>query len=337
MKFPISGREQAVSHLFMERPHVVLLGAGASRAAFPNGDRNKRLLPVMNDFVAVLELQEDLLNFGIRDTGRNFEVLFQEIVERDTGSGFRETIEKRIFEYFASLELPREPSLYDLLVLSLRKKDFVATFNWDPFLWDAAYRVSRFVDPPRLAFLHGSVAVGYCENDPIKGPIGQTCQRCGGEFKPASLFYPVSEKNYSNDEIIKFEWADMQTALRDAYLFSVFGYSAPKADAAAIELLQLAWGNPEKRNLEQTEIVDIRPENEIVESWKSFIHSHHYSVYDNFKLSMSATYPRRSCEAFWSATMELEPYHTFEIPKTDNLIELIEWLGPLVEVEKRTC
>jgi hypothetical protein len=39
------------------RPHVVILGAGASLAAFPNGDRNGRRLPLMKDFVDVVALR----------------------------------------------------------------------------------------------------------------------------------------------------------------------------------------------------------------------------------------------------------------------------------------
>ena len=35
-------------------PHVVFLGAGASKAAFPHGDRNGRHLPLMNELPSVL-------------------------------------------------------------------------------------------------------------------------------------------------------------------------------------------------------------------------------------------------------------------------------------------
>lgn len=37
------------------RPHLVLLGAGASLAAFPNGDKNGLKLPLMNNFVETVE------------------------------------------------------------------------------------------------------------------------------------------------------------------------------------------------------------------------------------------------------------------------------------------
>jgi hypothetical protein len=44
-------------------------------------------------------------------------------------------------EYFAQLELPVEPTIYDALLLSLRDKDAVFTFNWDPFLFQAHLRL----------------------------------------------------------------------------------------------------------------------------------------------------------------------------------------------------
>ncbi len=43
--------EDEINAVSMGRPHVVLLGAGASRAAFLNGDRNGKILPLMADFV----------------------------------------------------------------------------------------------------------------------------------------------------------------------------------------------------------------------------------------------------------------------------------------------
>ena len=39
------------------RPHVVLLGAGASRAAFPSGDGCFRKVPVMNDLLDIVGLK----------------------------------------------------------------------------------------------------------------------------------------------------------------------------------------------------------------------------------------------------------------------------------------
>ena len=43
--------QQEIEQIEMGRPHVVILGAGASYAAFPNGDMHGRKLPLMNNFV----------------------------------------------------------------------------------------------------------------------------------------------------------------------------------------------------------------------------------------------------------------------------------------------
>ena len=52
--------DQAIHNTQMRRPHVVIVGAGASRAAFPDGDRNGALLPLMVDFVDVVGLAQAL-------------------------------------------------------------------------------------------------------------------------------------------------------------------------------------------------------------------------------------------------------------------------------------
>ena len=54
------GLDQKTRNTSMGRPHVVILGAGASVAAFPDGDKNGRKLPVMNDLVEKLDLDSAL-------------------------------------------------------------------------------------------------------------------------------------------------------------------------------------------------------------------------------------------------------------------------------------
>ena len=58
-------------------------------------------------------------------------------------SKVRMAVEQRDAEYFSKLELPDHPTIYDYRLLSLRKKDVIATFNWDPFLWLACHRKGR--------------------------------------------------------------------------------------------------------------------------------------------------------------------------------------------------
>ena len=48
-------KEQLRSKPFATRqPHVVLLGAGASKAAMPNGDKNGRAIPLMDELPKIL-------------------------------------------------------------------------------------------------------------------------------------------------------------------------------------------------------------------------------------------------------------------------------------------
>ena len=89
----------------------------------------------------------------------------------------------------------------------------------------------------------------------------------------------------------------MQHYLKNAFLVTIFGYSAPKSDVVAIDMLKKAWGSKEKRNLEEIEIIDIKDEEEIYSTWNEFIHTHHYKVLNNFFDSSIARFPRRSCVA----------------------------------------
>jgi len=50
--------EQEINQIEVGKPHVVILGAGASYAAFPNGDKNRKKLPLMNNFVETLGIEE---------------------------------------------------------------------------------------------------------------------------------------------------------------------------------------------------------------------------------------------------------------------------------------
>src|SRR5688572_1243585 len=157
-----------LSKLIVDRPHVVLLGAGASKAAFPQGDRNRVELPLMCDLVEMLGLDQIFKRSGINYAGRNFEEVYSDLCEHPEHKQAREKVEERIQDYFSSMQLPDPPTIYDHLVLSLREKDVIATFNWDPFLFQAGARHCGFARLPRIMFLHGNVAIGYCATDKMK-------------------------------------------------------------------------------------------------------------------------------------------------------------------------
>jgi hypothetical protein len=59
--------------------HVVILGAGASLAAFPNGDRNGQTLPVIKNLVDVVGLAELLSSNGMNPPYDDFEGIYSDI------------------------------------------------------------------------------------------------------------------------------------------------------------------------------------------------------------------------------------------------------------------
>lgn len=176
----------------MGRPHVIMLGAGASIAAFPDGDRNGYKLPMMSNLVETVALDHELYGFGITYEGRNFEEVYSEISRNRRNKIAIEAINSKIWDYFSRLRLPNYPTLYDHLVLSLRDKDIIATFNWDPFLYQACWRHNKKVKLPGVVYLHGNVSIGYCLTDMKKGLIGRRCSVCNKQYTPSKLLYPTT-------------------------------------------------------------------------------------------------------------------------------------------------
>jgi hypothetical protein len=327
--------EEEVQDTKIGRPHVVILGAGASRAAFLTGDRHGQKLPIMQDLIPTLGLGKILRDRGIpTKREENFESTYSRL-QRDPE--YKEAlleVEDVIRKYFSELEPPDTPTIYDYLVLSLRKKDVIATFNWDPFLFSALTRNYRVGDMPHAVFLHGAVNVGYCHKDKCKGSVDLGCTECLSPYTPSKLLYPVEEKDYTNDPAIHAEWETIQFYLKRAYIFTIFGYSAPKTDAAAMRLLKDAWGKWEEREYEQIEMINTQPEEKLRETWKDFIHTHHYEVTDSFFQSLIWTHPRRTCEAMWATLMDVKFTDENPPPKDVSLKELQEWYKPLIEAEK---
>lgn len=145
-----------------EMPHLVILGAGASLASFPNGDKHGRKLPLMNSLVEKLDLYNHIPD-KFEGLITDFEKLYSNISNDDSLLSVKKIIDKKVYEYFYEMNIPNKPTLYDYLILSLRKKDLIATFNWDPLLLKTMRRHSKIVNLPNVAFLHGNVAVGVCK------------------------------------------------------------------------------------------------------------------------------------------------------------------------------
>ena len=335
--------EEGINQVFGGGGHVVILGAGASIASTRrNGEANGKKLPSMDNFSEVLGLADILENVPQKLQAKNFENLYGNLHNDNPDSELIKEIEERISQYFGDMKLPDEPTIYDYLVLSLRRKDLIATFNWDPFLYQAWIRNSKFTkDLPGIIFLHGNVAIGYSKEDKRCGPAGMYMRQDGGYFEPTKLLYPVNQKNYNDDEFISIEWDIIKERLKKesgTVRATIFGYGAPVSDVEAVSLLNTAWGTPDDREMEQFEIIDISPEDELRQRWNGFIHSHHYDVTDNYFGSSLAYNPRRTSKSYYSHYQPLSPKEAFRasnpIPQDFKTLEdLWEWHRPLIEAE----
>ena len=145
--------------------HIVILGAGASIAATLRDPEIHGLqLPSMNNLPDVIGLHGCLNHFPAELIQDNFEATYSNIAEHDPDNPYLKIMNGLIYSYFASMELPLKPTIYDYLVMSLRDKDIIATFNWDPFLYHAWWRNALHGSSPQLLFLHGKKQTGVSHN-----------------------------------------------------------------------------------------------------------------------------------------------------------------------------
>jgi hypothetical protein len=322
--------------------HVVILGAGASIAStFRNPEPNGKRLPSMDNFIELVGLTDIVESLPEKLKAKNFEQFYSNLYNDNPQSYAIREIENRVIAYFKDMKLPEnEATIYDFLVLSLRPRDLIATFNWDPFLHQAFIRNGHIADTPYLAFLHGNVALGYSKMDKKCGPPGWYSEETGNYFKPTRLLYPVARKNYTEDEFISGEWDLIKSWLHEesTKCVTVFGYSAPDSDVEAVSLMNVAWGSADKRNMEQFEIIEIRPEKEGKKRWNNFIHSHHYNYTSDYFSSSLANNPRRTFESYRQHNLPLTIDEIFSesnpiSPDIKTLQELWDWHMPLVNAE----
>lgn len=331
---PFVSRQKEIANVSNYAPHLVILGAGGSRAAMPNGDAAGRLLPVMADFASIVPGVGEMIG---PDT-QNFEEAYAALAADPARAEDCERLEGLVYQYFDALQLPDRPGIYDHLVAALRPKDVIATFNWDPFLIQAVRR-SKYLKGgyPRLIFLHGNTWVGFCHQDKTLGTRRTRCSTCGRPFVPSRLLYPVAQKDYQSDPDIAAMWKELETVLRRAFMVTIFGYGAPSSDVEAVSILQRGWGKWDERQFEQFEVIDVLPREVVRNRWRGFIHTHHYEVHDDFYKSWIAQHPRRTGEAYWSQYMDANFLEANPIPRDASFEDLEEWLEPLLAAEREVA
>jgi hypothetical protein len=335
-------REDRIKTVFGGGGHVVILGAGASiasskRSPLPGGKQ----LPSMDNFIDIVGLR-DIVNILPDDLkAENFEDLYSKLHNNHPRSKFLNEIEVRVYDYFKEMTLPNKPTIYDHMVLSLRPRDVIATFNWDPFLYQAWSRNRHVADLPYIAYLHGNVSIGFSKKDNRFGPAGMYSKATLNYYEPTKLLYPVANKNYNKDEFIVGQWEMLNSFLSEGVTkrVTIFGYGAPETDKEAVELLNKAWRLPSERDVEQFEIIDVIPEDQAYKRWKKFIHTHHYDYVNNYFDSSLASNPRRTFESYhqhnFSITEDEAWSESNPIPSDfKTLQELWDWHKPLVKAEE---
>jgi len=255
-----------ILEIMKNSPHVVLLGAGASKACIPNGDKNKQEISCMNNF-----FENTGIDIGYTGSCKNLEDIYQDIDDTK-----KKLLEKEIIKYFNKFELPDDPTIYDVLVLSLTKKDLIASFNWDPLLPQAFQRCCKITqDLPEAVFLHSNVREWYavCPDGTITMVFAQSECPPGASIKTSSgqkciqapLIFPVNHKDY-NENYIKKAWDIFQDRLKKSFMLTIFGYSGPKSDKEALTLLESGFlvkdknGNTDDvNNFKQLTFIDSNP------------------------------------------------------------------------------
>ena len=323
---------------FPNKPHLVILGAGATMATIPNGDKNGKKSSVMNNFIDELGLGDILKNINLSTNSSNLEDIYSELYDKEEYKPERENLEQSIKNYLSELKLPDYPTIYDFLILSLRNKDCIASFNWDDLLIKAYQRSLKITDNlPNLLFLHGNVSAGFCAKCGEYGALNLECPNCGVRFIPSPILFPIKNKNYSSDQFIKTQWEQFKIKIQEAGFLTIFGYNAPQTDVEAIRIMQNAFST-ESKFWHEIEVIDIADKSKITNNWAFFgERTHwHFNVVESFFDSILAEFPRRSMEGYykrklspkggWWGKSRVQFKNTF-----DNLNKIVE---PLIENEK---
>lgn len=316
--------QERYKNYILGRPHVVILGAGATMAAIPNGDKFGRTCSVMDGFIDKLGLRDLLNRVQINTESQNLEDIYSELYSRPDCKEVVSELENRIVKQFSEFVIPDEPTVYDFLLLSLRKKDYIFSFNWDDLLIQAYQRAAKITnDLPHLGFLHGNISVGKCkECGAVEVLRNSICNECGGLLMRPKILFPVKNKDYTDDSYIKNCWTGFLDVISEATLVTIFGYSAPKSDVGAIQAMLRAFSSKFRR-LDQIEVIDLKSESELRDTWADFAAptNYHFNVCRSFFESLLSEFPRRSVEGYWKrdisgwwgkSKVQLKPDMNFE-------------------------
>lgn len=321
--------------IYCRRPHVVIVGAGASKAVMG------KLCPTMNEAIEQVGLNNLLKGITLQTKSKNLEDIYSELYRRgEECKNVRLVMEEALYEYFSNVHLPDSMTIYDQLILSLTKKDCIISFNWDSLLIQAYNRVSKITrNRPEILFLHGNVGAGMCEKCMTFGPIQNYCHKCNKPYKRVPLLYPVEQKDYSSNIFIHDQWNVARDYIAKSGKVTIFGYSAPSSDKEASEILKSAFSQYDGvHRFDSVEIIE-RPgfdTNEISDTWTFFFSqaNYHTNIVNSFYDSSLAKAPRRTMQYQYKQLIEGwwgQPEITFS--DQDSFESISVYLKPLLDSE----
>jgi hypothetical protein len=97
--------------------------------------------------------------------------------------------------------------------------------------------------------------------------------------------------------------------------------------------MKSAWNLAGQRIVERVEIIDLKSEHTLYETWRPLISHYHYDCRSCFFDSYIAHYPRRSGEALFAPSIHGRPAEQFPIPIEPSFDDPHAWLAPIAQFE----
>ena len=94
-------KDYDIAEIMRSRPHLFILGAGATKATIPNGDKYGRQSPVMENFMQEIGIDGLLDGVKLKTKSNNIEAIYSELASKPEYTDVVRQIEDGIVEVYA--------------------------------------------------------------------------------------------------------------------------------------------------------------------------------------------------------------------------------------------
>lgn len=115
-----------------------------------------------------------------------------------------------------------------------------------------------------MSFLHSNVEVRL---------LDVTCPSFYSRFTISQLLFPIKDKDYIFNEMIKEYWEETLEYIKNALVIIVLGYCAPSSDAVVMKLLKSVYGDLDDRSNDEFSFINIEDEEVCLEKLKDFLYT----------------------------------------------------------------